>query len=95
MKAAGVVAGGLRLSRVARRTSRNELGAFLGMKLRARIRLHLDTGRTLEGVLISKRGESITLADVRVEIDGALQPVDGDVYIPKHRVEFAQRGAAK
>lgn len=63
------------------------------MRKRNRIRLHLDTGRTIDGVLLNRRGGVFQLADVRLEIDGKLQPVDGNVFVPKHRVEFAQAGA--
>lgn len=62
------------------------------MRIRKRIRLHLDTGRTIDGVLLTKRGETIELGDARIEIDGKLQPVDDRVYIPKARIEFAQAG---
>lgn len=62
------------------------------MKKRRRIRLHLDTGRSIDGVLISRRGDVLELADVRLELDGKLQPVDGSVFVPKYRVEFAQAG---
>ena len=64
------------------------------MKIRKRIRLHLDTGRTIDGVLIAKRGDVLELGDARIEIDGKLQPIDERIYVPKHRVEFAQRGTA-
>jgi hypothetical protein len=63
------------------------------MRKRTRIRLHLDTGRTIDGVLLRKRGRVFELADVRLEINGKLQPVDGTVFVPKDRVEFAQAGA--
>lgn len=68
----------------------------LVMNVRKRIRLHLTTGRTIDGVLIhvSRRDQAYELADVRVEIDGQLQPVDGRVFVPKNRVEFAQAGGA-
>jgi len=63
------------------------------MRKRTRIRLHLDTGRTIDGVLLRKHGRVFELADVRLEINGKLQPVDGTVFVPKDRVEFAQAGA--
>lgn len=62
------------------------------MRKRTRIRLHLDTGRSIDGVLLSRRGEVYELADVRVEIDGRLQGIDERVFVPKVRVEFAQGG---
>lgn len=62
------------------------------MKIRERIRLHLDSGRSIDGVLLGKRGSIYTLADARIEIDGSFQQVAGAVYVPKDRVEFAQRG---
>lgn len=65
-----------------------------GVKIRARIRLHLVTGRSIDGVLMSKRGAVYELADTRIETDGKLQPVDGRVFVPKDRVEFAQGGVA-
>lgn len=64
------------------------------MRTRQRIRLHLDTGRSIDGILLAKRGDMYELGDVRLELDGKLQPIDERVFVPKHRVEFAQRGSA-
>lgn len=65
------------------------------MKTRQRIRLHLTTGRTVEGVLLSTRRKLITLGDVRIEVDGKMvaTPLE-QLYVPRERVEFAQSVAA-
>lgn len=62
------------------------------MRLRQRIRIHLDTGRTIDGVLMRRRKDVLELADASVEIDGKLVPVDDRVLVPRARIEFAQRG---
>lgn len=62
------------------------------MRLRQRIRIHLDTGRTIDGVLMRRRRNVLELADASVEIDGKLVPVDECVLVPRARIEFAQRG---
>lgn len=62
------------------------------MRLRQRIRIHLDTGRTIDGVLMRRRRDVLELADASVEIDGKLVPVDDRVLVPRARIEFAQRG---
>lgn len=63
------------------------------MKLRERVRLHLKTKRTIEGVLLSKRRRVFTLGDARVEDEhGKLQPAAGMVFVDRADVEFAQTG---
>lgn len=62
------------------------------MRTRTRIRLHLDTGRSIDGVLLARRGDVYELADARIEVDGKLVNVDERVFVPKRRVEFAQAG---
>lgn len=68
--------------------------AVHGVKIRSRIRLHLTTGRSIEGVLLARRGGVLELGDARIEIDGKLVRVDERVFVPKERVEFAQAGGA-
>lgn len=63
------------------------------MKLRERVRLHLKTKRTIDGVLLSKRRGVYTLGDARVEDEhGKLQSAAGTVYVDRSGVEFAQTG---
>lgn len=61
------------------------------MKTRQRIRLHLTTGRTVEGVILSTRRKLVTLGDVRIEVDGKMVPTPLEhLYVPRERIEFAQ-----
>ncbi len=63
------------------------------MKVRERVRLHLKTKRTIDGVLLSKRGGVYTLGDARVEDEhGKLQPAAGTLHVDRAGVEFAQTG---
>lgn len=63
------------------------------MKLRERVRLHLKTKRTIDGVLLSKRRGVYTLGDARVEDEhGKLQLAAGTVFVDRAGVEFAQTG---
>lgn len=63
------------------------------MKLCERVRLHLKTKRTIDGVLLSKRRGVYTLGDARVEDEhGKLQPAAGTVSVDRANVEFAQTG---
>jgi hypothetical protein len=63
------------------------------MKARSRVRLHLKTKRTLEGVLLSKRRGVYSLGDCRVEDEhNKMQPARGTVYVDRTDVEFAQTG---
>jgi hypothetical protein len=65
------------------------------MKVRERVRLHLKTKRTLEGVLLSKRRGVYELGDCRVEDEhGKLQKAAGVVFVDRVDVEFAQGGWA-
>lgn len=57
---------------------------------RQQVSIHLDTGRTIEGVLVSRRGKFIALRQAQAEHDGALKPADGVVLIPRARIEFVQ-----
>lgn len=65
------------------------------MKVCERVRLHLKTKRTIDGVLLSKRRGVYTLSDAFVENeDGKLMPAQGKLYIDRIDVEFAQQGWA-
>jgi hypothetical protein len=60
---------------------------------RERCILHLDSGMTVEGVLV-RRGwwrQWWLLAEPRVEVGGALRGVAGPVAVPRRRVVWAQR----
>lgn len=63
------------------------------MKVRERVRLHLKTKRTIEGVLLSKRRGVLTLGDCRVEDEhNAMQAATGMLFIQRSDVEFVQTG---
>ena len=65
------------------------------MKVRERVRLHLKTKRTIDGVLLSKRRGVYALGDARVEDDhGKLQSAAGTVFVDRCEVAFAQTGWA-
>jgi len=65
------------------------------MKVRERVRLHLKTKRTIDGVLVSKRGGVYALRDAFVESeDGKLIPAPGSVFVDRCDVEFVQQGWA-
>lgn len=57
---------------------------------RHRVSVHLDTGRTIEGVLVDRRGAHIALREASAEVAGELTPADGIVMIPRARIEFVQ-----
>jgi hypothetical protein len=58
---------------------------------RQRVSVHLDTGRTIEGVLVDRRGAYLALRSASAELeDGKLHPVDGVTMIPRARIEFVQ-----
>lgn len=52
--------------------------------------MHLDTGRTIEGVLVDRRGAYLALRSALAEVDGKLHPADGVVMVPRDRIEFVQ-----
>ena len=65
------------------------------MKLRDRVRLHLKSKRTIDGVLLSKRRGVYSLGDARVEDEsGSLKPAAGVLYVDRCDVEFSQTGYA-
>jgi len=60
-------------------------------RVRHRFQFHLDTGRTVEGVLLDSRGGFFSLADVRVEgPDGKFVTPQGvgETHVPRDRVLF-------
>jgi hypothetical protein len=65
------------------------------MKVRERVRLHLKTKRTIDGVLLSKRRGVYALRDAFVENeDGKLVTAPGTLYVDRCDVEFVQQGWA-
>lgn len=63
------------------------------MRVRQRVRVNLKTHRTIEGVIVSKRGKYLQLADCLVENEhGKLMRAAGVVFIAKCDVEFIQIG---
>ena len=59
-------------------------------KRKQNVSVHLTTGRTFEGVLMSERGDYLELRNAGVEVEGKMIPADGVVLLPKERVEFVQ-----
>lgn len=59
-------------------------------KTKQHVSVHLTTGRTVEGVLISTRGDYLELRNAGIEVDGKIVPADGVLLLPKKRVEFVQ-----
>lgn len=59
------------------------------LPVRQRLRIHLDTGRSIEGVLMTRRGPYVRLDAAQVEVSGKLVE-SGSVMIPLARVEFVQ-----
>jgi hypothetical protein len=57
---------------------------------RQRVSVTLDTGRTIDGVLVDRRGEFLALRSAQVEVDGKPAPADGVVMVPRARIEFVQ-----
>jgi len=58
---------------------------------RRQVIVNLDTGRTFEGVLWASRGPLLTLRHARTLQPGSdAIPVDGEVVVPRGRVEFIQ-----
>lgn len=61
------------------------------LPIRKRYQLHLDTGQTLEGVVLGRRGGAYRLVDSRVELNGELVEPEGVIEhrVPIGRVLFA------
>jgi len=55
---------------------------------RKRVRIHTDS-HSIEGVIVARRGEFITLADAE-RVAGAERSEVGTVYVPKARIAFIQ-----
>lgn len=63
------------------------------MKVRGRVRLHLKTKRTIDGVLLSKRRGVFVLGDARVEGDDhQMRAASGRLFVDRCDVEFVQVG---
>jgi len=53
------------------------------------VRVHLKTGRTIEGVLTCTRGDWLAVAKARVEVDGQLVESDGaPELIPRDNIDW-------
>jgi hypothetical protein len=57
---------------------------------RQKVSIHLDTNRTIEGVLVNRRGKYLALRQAHAEVNGTLTPADGVVLVPRARIEFVQ-----
>lgn len=69
------------------------VGAIISVKSFKRkhnVSVHLTTGRTVDGVLVSTRGDYLELRKAGIEVDGKMVPADGVLLLPKKRVEFVQ-----
>lgn len=68
--------------------------ALLGqdrVRVRRRVLVNLDTGRTFAGVLWCKTGDWLVLREAEmIERGKAAVPVDGETVIERARVEFVQ-----
>lgn len=60
------------------------------LPVRKLVRIHLDTGRTFEGILATSRGEFVTLKASTHESGGKMVPSDGVTALPKSRIEWVQ-----
>jgi len=52
--------------------------------------VQLDDGTAFDGVVMSRRGPLLVLADVTVRIAGNAQRIDGPVVVERTRVVFVQ-----
>lgn len=57
---------------------------------RHRVVVVLDTGRSMTGILVARRGSLLELADVSVATDGGMTKADGRVVVERARVEWLQ-----
>jgi hypothetical protein len=64
------------------------------LPVRKRYQVHLDSGRTIEGVLTSRRGGMLRMEMARLEIRDELVDVDGVQLVPVGRVLFVTEVAA-
>lgn len=61
-----------------------------GQTVRKRVVVVLDTERTIEGVLLARRGPLLVLRDAQVLVDGAKVAADGEMIIERSRIEWVQ-----
>ena len=59
--------------------------------IRDRIRFHLDTGLSIEGVVVKRRWGWFELGGVRVEHRGEMVDVPESALIPRKRIAWAER----
>ena len=52
--------------------------------------VQLDDGTAFDGVVMSRRGPLLVLADVTVRVAGNAQRIDGPVVVERTRVVFVQ-----
>lgn len=58
--------------------------------IKRRAVVQLDDGTAFDGVVMSRRGPLLVLADVTVRIAGNAQRIDGPVVVERTRVVFVQ-----
>ena len=58
--------------------------------VKRRVVAQLDDGTAFEGVVMSRRGPLLVLADVTVRVAGGGQGLDGSVVLERTRVVFVQ-----
>ena len=63
-------------------------------RIRPRVVVVLDTGRTIEGVLLARYPTRVKLGDAGVLIGGTRTPVDGFMFVERSRVEWIQQAVA-
>lgn len=57
---------------------------------RRRVVVQLDDGTAFEGIVTSRRGPLLVLADVTVRVPGGSQGIDGTVVVERTRVVYVQ-----
>ena len=58
--------------------------------VKQRVVVQLDDGTSFEGVVMSRRGPLLVLADATVRVPGGEQRIDGSVVLERPRVVFVQ-----
>lgn len=64
--------------------------AFRRTLLHRRVVINLTTGRSFTGLLWAKRGPLLVLRDASMRESGQAFPLDGEVVVERHTVEFVQ-----
>lgn len=60
------------------------------MKRKRKVRVQLDGGQTIDGVLLNRRGGHYTIASASLVTSSGTTEIDGTVEVPRARVLFFQ-----